>query len=351
MVSEVKRINKNTDNSFNIWRILFTLVIMVFHLTEGSTIYEEYPMLSYHWYIAVEFFFVLSGYLLMLHVDKHPEESVGTYIKGRVTRLYPEYIIVFFMMVILRSIRNGLNPLKYIIPNWLEALMLQSIGTDKFPYLNNPAWYVSALLIGSYIVYYFLRNHRKAFTQIIGPLGIIVIFSYFYRKYGCLQGFIVTEGIWCNQAVLRALLGLTIGVFVYLAAQWCRDKYSERFSVLFVLIETVIFIGVPAVALFSSDYSYDFAYLFLFAVGIFCSSQDKILGKLSGTRVVTWLAEITYPMYMVHFFVILLINKYWDTTVWHWWHIPVYIVETVIVAAVLHFIAKKLVNAVSSIIK
>ena len=56
-----------------------------------------------------------------------------------------------------------------------------------------------------------------------------------YRKYGSLQGFFVTEGVWMNQAVLRALLGLTVGVFVYLLSNELREKISKKVTVIYQL--------------------------------------------------------------------------------------------------------------------
>ena len=349
MASEKRTVTKYCDNSFNIWRILFTIMIMVFHLSDGSTFYDEYPQFSYHWYIAVEFFFVLSGYLLMSHAEKHPEESSFEYIKGRVCRLYPEYIAAFLAMVVLKTVRKGLNPIKFIVPNWLEALMLQSIGTNKFPYLNNPAWYVSALLIGSYIIYYLLKNYRRLYLELLGPVGGVAVFAYLYRTYRDLQGFTDTKGFFLNQAVLRSLLGLTIGIYVYLIAEWFRKNWECRVPALFSLVETGIFVGVPVVALYIDDKDYDFIFLILFAIGIFCASQDRILGKLAGSRPLSWLAEISYSTYMIHFVIMLLINKYWDTTMWHWWHIPVYIAVTIVAGAIMHYCVAVIVKLIKKI--
>lgn len=339
MASETRANSREFNtNSFNIWRIVFTLVIMVFHLADGSKLYDEYPFFQYRWYIAVEFFFVLSGYLMMQHARNHPQESVWEYIKARVFRLYPEYIVALLVMVLLKC--NG-SPVKYIkllAANWLEIFMLQSVGTNEFPYLNNPAWYVSSLLIGSYIIYYLLKNHEKLYIQFIGPVLTIVIFSFMYRQYGSLQPFYSTDGLWFNQGVMRALMGITLGIYVYLAAEAFQEKRNKKLDWLYVLIEAGIFISVLVFALFDDRSQYDFLFLILFTFAIGLASFDSILGKVAGSKVVSSLSEITYSMYLIHFAVIRILSIFFDEAHWYWWHIPVYIVCTILIAFVIHYL-------------
>ena len=48
------------ENSIYIWRIVFTVLIMVMHFNNVySKIYEN-PHITGGWYIAVEFFFIVS---------------------------------------------------------------------------------------------------------------------------------------------------------------------------------------------------------------------------------------------------------------------------------------------------
>lgn len=338
--------NKLNTNSLGIWRIVFTLVIMLFHLADGSKLYEEYPMFHYRWYIAVEFFFVLSGYLMMQHARRHPNESAWQYIKGRVLRLYPEYIVALLIMVLLKC---GGSPVKYVkllVANWLEVIMLQSVGTNEFPYLNNPTWYVSALLIGSYFIYYLIRNYEKIYLQFIGPLVSVIIFSFMYRQYGSLQPFYSTDGIWLNQGVMRAFLGLTVGIYVYIAADILAAKRKPKYDWILMLAEIGIFGFVLVFSLFDDRTQYDFMFLILFAVAIGLASSDRLLGKISASKPVSLLGELTYSMYLLHFAVISFTYKYLDHTHWHWWHIPVYVVITFILALPIHLLVTKCVNKV-----
>ena len=331
------------QNSFDIWRVVFTFVIMLFHLVNGSPFYDKYPMIKYHWYIAVEFFFILSGYLLMQHVQRCKEESTFEYLKGRIWRLYPEYLLAFLVMASIRSYQSGLNIFKIIIPNWLEAVMLQSIGTNIFPYVNNPAWYVSALLISSCLIYYMLSKHRELYLNFIGPGLIILIFSYLFRKYERLELFYHTEGVFGNTGLLRAIMGITIGVYAFCAANALGPWLKRIPIILKCIMEILMFGGVLGFSLLHEEGSYDFFFLLVFACGLILAADDHFLGKHVDTRGVRWLSKNSYSMYLSHFAAIFFLNIFWNTgKVWFWRIVPAYILITLLLAVIYGFICNRI---------
>ena len=330
------------QNSFDIWRVVFTFVIMLFHLVNGSPFYDKYPMIKYHWYIAVEFFFILSGYLLMQHVQKCKEANTLEYLKGRVWRLYPEYLLAFLVMASIRSYQSGLNILKIIIPNWLEAVMLHSIGTNIFPYVNNPAWYVSALLISSCLIYYMLSKHRELYLNLIGPVLIILIFSYLFRKYERLELFYHTEGVIGNTGLLRATMGITIGVYAFCASKSFGTWVKGIPSVFKSIMQVLMFGGVLGFSLIREEGSYDFFFMPVFAIGLILASDDPFLGKISDTFLIHWFSKLSYCMYLSHFAAIFVLNFFWDTgKVWFWGIVPIYVLVTVLLALIYSYICDK----------
>jgi len=333
------KINNHIDNSLSIWRIVFTFVIMLFHLVNGTYFYEKYSMIKYHWYIAVEFFFILSGYLLMKHADSNENETCLEYIKNRVFRLYPEYIIAFSVMCCVRAYNTGLNIFKIIIPNWLELFMLHSVGTNTFPYINNPAWYVSALLIGSYFIYYLIKHHKQIYLYLIGPLGVVLIFGYMYREYERLENFYHTEGILGNTALLRAFMGLTIGVYAYLISEKYKNVRINK--IVRSGLEVFLFAGILIFALLVEDGCYDFLFLPLFAIGIILASGDSMLGQISKNKIIRFLDKKSYTMYLSHFAAISFLGFFLKMSeMWKWWYIIIYILITVILSVIYSYFAE-----------
>lgn len=333
----MKDLDKN-ENSFSIWRVVFTFAIMVFHLFEGTNFYDKYPWCSYHLYICVEFFFILSGYLLAQHVEKNPQETIGDYIKNRVIRLYPEYIVVFCILACIRAYSAGISIFKVLIPNWLEIFMLQSIGTNEFPYVNNPAWYVSALFLTSYILFYFIVYHRDFFIKIGGFLIIIISYSYLFRTNRSLQPFIQTDGIWVNHAVIRALMEMTIGIFVFYLSNLLKEKAN---CYVIILCEMFCFIGGTVFAILIEDQEYDFFICLLFAIGVLCASLDKRLANIASNKVIGFLAKQSFSMYLIHFATLFCMSLFIAMYDFRWTIIPIYYFVTIILSCIVSFVAKR----------
>lgn len=338
-----EKYNRISNNSLGIWRIFFTLSIMLYHFSSSSSIYTDYPMIKKHWYISVEFFFILSGYLLMQHIEHNKEESIGAYLSKRIYRLYPEYVIAFIVMAFIRAANQNLNVIKVIIPNWLELVMLQNIGTGRYDFVNSPAWYVSTLLIASLILFYMLKEHRKVFLEFIAPIGMIVIFSYLYREYAFLDVYYQTKGFLLNGPVMRALLGMTVGIYVYLiSTSEPVKRFFEKVRGFCILIEIVFFIGALSFATLVEDGEYDYLILILFAIGILCASQDMYIGKICKIRVIKWLDEISYSAFLCHNAVIALGFYVFKIFKWQLDAVSVilFILITLIVASVYHYLCK-----------
>ena len=74
-------------------------------------------------YIAVDFFFILSGYFLGTSLEK--PLTAFDYAKKRVQRLYPEYFVSICLSIFLYGITRGGLDIQKIIP---ELLLIQNSG-------------------------------------------------------------------------------------------------------------------------------------------------------------------------------------------------------------------------------
>lgn len=71
--------NERTVNMIEFWRVIFTLMIAVYHFNNTYSISWGKWNLTPGWYIGVEFFFIVSGYLLASR-SRVSNETVNKYI-------------------------------------------------------------------------------------------------------------------------------------------------------------------------------------------------------------------------------------------------------------------------------
>ena len=58
------------NNSIPFWRIIFTYMIVMFHFDTTFPWMRELGLVT-GWYLAVEFFFLVSGYLIYAKMDDY----------------------------------------------------------------------------------------------------------------------------------------------------------------------------------------------------------------------------------------------------------------------------------------
>lgn len=91
------------NNTIYFWRIIFTYIIALHHLRNCFGQVTS-------WYVAVDFFAVVSGYLLMHHSLNHPDESVWEYAKKKFYKFCP---LIFITSIIRLLIETYYTPIPW----------------------------------------------------------------------------------------------------------------------------------------------------------------------------------------------------------------------------------------------
>lgn len=72
-----------------------SVMVVAFHLLEAHSGGSHLEQLINHGYLAVDFFFMLSGFVIgYAYDDRWNRMSVGTFFKRRIIRLHPMVIVV-----------------------------------------------------------------------------------------------------------------------------------------------------------------------------------------------------------------------------------------------------------------
>lgn len=303
------------NQTIDIWRYFFTIFICILHFKEYFG--ENYPFGG--GYLAVEFFFVLSGFFVMSAacktIKKNNYSSAGEatvdYFWRRVKKLYPQYLFsLAFLAIYVVFIRKSISGIEYLRNGLPEIFLLQMSGIGNSWRINSAMWYVSALILGSAILFYLALKFKKEFGYIICPAMVVLIYSFFWQSRGRLGGvgwnkttLIVQDGLF------RGLAGMGVGCLVCLV----YNKYGKNFTK-YKLLRTFIELAIAALTVWKfygpGNTVTDFYFVGLFAILILSvlSGEGSYLSNLLSKIPIN--SKYAYAMYCNHWLINCAIKDY-----------------------------------------
>lgn len=214
------------------YRYFFSFFICTLHFKEYFG--NPYPFGGS--YLAVEFFLILSGFLLMRTIDRtlpdveNVEQSTWKFALERFWRLWPQYIISWLILAAYCVFfRHSVTIKNLVIDYPADAFMLQMLGIG--PRLNSAMWYVSALFLVSITIFYLACKNRRRFVYIIAPICVALLYSYFYQTKGMLAGIGWTNSLIVRDGFWRGLAGICLGCIVYELSTKIPLKYRSYMPV------------------------------------------------------------------------------------------------------------------------
>ena len=223
------------NNSVEFFRFLFCCAICLHHFRDygdGSVFRSGY--------LGVDVFFVLSGFFLMNHFVTRetgemvsPERSALRYLRDRLIRLGPHHvfswIIMAFIVVFVLKTRSASDVLLY---GCWEFLLLKATALGNNITVNGVVWYLSALVICSYIIYWFLCWERKRgngegepYTHVIAPVLFFVVMGWLWSQRDDLNYWIQSAPVFTG-GFLRGISEMGLGCTAYAVVRAIRSHYT-----------------------------------------------------------------------------------------------------------------------------
>jgi peptidoglycan/LPS O-acetylase OafA/YrhL len=254
-------------------------------------------------YLAVDLFFLLSGFVLA-HVYSDVAERQGfaffrSFMRARVARIYPLHLFVLALFVAMafavRGVHYALDGSYYPLPltgaRSLEALvanvfMLQGVQASELSW-NYPAWSISvefaAYLLFPLVIGLLWRvSGRSLFVAAVAALA--AVWALAYVAGGDMNQWDGPTAVW------RCLPQFFLGCI-------CYRVYRDR------LIDARAWAGlVFPVTLLMLYFDYrDVVVVTLFPLIILCAvSARGTAGRILNARPVVLLGEISFSVYLVH---------------------------------------------------
>jgi peptidoglycan/LPS O-acetylase OafA/YrhL len=305
-----------------------SLMVVAFHLFET---YSQGPLTQIinHGYLAVDFFFVLSGYVIgYAYDDRWTRMSLSDFFKRRLVRLHPMVIMGTFIGALLFYL--GDCPYFSLVgqtPWWMLLLMLL-LGCAMLPAakswdirgwgetssLNGPTWSLLYEYIGNLLYALCIRHFSKwllalfvagaAFLTIDLTMNLDV-FRFFEAEpraavYTVIGGWSLTpDQIYVGFT--RLLYPFFMGLLLSRMGRLMRMKRGGFWwcSALIVGMLAMPRIGGGEQMWMNGAYE-AFCILVMFPMVVLMGAGSSVKGKRS-IAVCNFLGEISYPLYITHY--------------------------------------------------
>lgn len=303
------------------------VMVLLYHVFNDAKSFFVWPAPVYefyHGFLGVDFFFILSGFVMGYAYDEsltsgpYPGRG-GTltfwgFIKRRLIRLHPMVVMGVLLGLIAFLIQGCTKwdgtevSLQAVMWATLLGLFLipSPLGmdvrgnTEAFP-LNGPHWSLFFEYIGSLLYGILLHRLPTKWLRVWVACGIFSIAAYalLQEDGGVAYGW-SSEPMNLLGGALRMLYAYPMGL---LMARMFRQRKPEPLPgpvFLFCSLALVVLLGLPLFGGKESETIYQLVCLFSFFPGIiWIGARGMVQGRQQ--RAVSFLGRLSYPLYATHF--------------------------------------------------
>jgi peptidoglycan/LPS O-acetylase OafA/YrhL len=291
------------------------LMVVAFHIFEAHAT-SHLDQIINHGYLAVDFFFLLSGFVIgYAYDDRWDKMSIGNFFKRRLIRLQPMVIMGMIIGALLFYFQDSvLWPAIHEVPVW-KMLLVMFIGFTLIPVptsldirgwaemhpLNGPGWSLFYEYIANIMYALFVRKFSKtALSILVFIAGCALIHLAVTSPKGDIIGGWSLDLEQMHIGFARMMYPFFAGLLLFRMGKLAQVKNAFFWCSLLVIIA----LAMPRIG--GSEHLwlngiYDSAVVILFfPLVIFLAASGEITSKFS-SRVCKFFGDISYPIYITHY--------------------------------------------------
>ena len=269
-------IDKSTGK---ILRGIFAAIVVfhhIAHVTNGGRTFRGFVNIGF---LAVAFFFFMSGYGLQKRYM-----SDENYEKGFLIKRLPALLIPYLIATVIYWASYVMCGYDYSI----KTMLLSIISVDS---MVANAWYVICIMAFYVFFYFAMIICRRRYKLIILCNSVFVV------AWFCLCKYVLHTGIWWYNVTVAIVLGSVWAVYEKMINSE-MEKYSGKFLKISGVVFIVMFMNLDLIY----EMSYDM-YIFMqcavsimFLFFILCLSSKVTIES----KILSVLGEISYELYLIH---------------------------------------------------
>lgn len=291
------------------------LLVVAFHLLEAHATSHQDQLIN-HGYLAVDFFFLLSGFVIgYAYDDRWHNMTLGDFFKRRLVRLQPMVAMGMVIGALLYYFQTAkVLPLAGHAPVW-QVLLLTLLGSLMVPVppaldvrgwnetypLNGPGWSLFFEYIANVLYAVLVRRFSKLALGVLVALSAAALLHLtLTRPEGDVVGGWSLEPLQLRIGFTRVMFPFFGGLLLYRVVQPGRVPHAFLWSSLLVVAVLAMprlgGLGRPWLnGLYES-----LSIILVFPLIIYLGASGELLSAAS-QKLCRFLGDISYPIYITHY--------------------------------------------------
>lgn len=291
------------------------LMVVVFHIFEAHAT-SHLDQIINHGYLAVDFFFLLSGFVIgYAYDDRWSTMTWGSFFKRRLVRLQPMVVMGMIVGAVCFYFQaSAYWPIIGQTPGW-KMLLMMALGFFMIPIppsmdirgwnetypLDGPAWslffeYIVNILYGLFI----RKFSNKALSLLVFLSGVVLIHYAVTSASGDVIGGWSLDPLQLRIGFTRVMYPFFAGLLLFRLGRLTRVKNAFLWSSLLV----ILVLAMPRVGgreqLWMNGLYDSLSIIVIFPLIIFLGASGELSSGYA-KKVCKFLGDISYPIYITHY--------------------------------------------------
>lgn len=289
------------------------IIVVTFHLAEPLST-GHLDNLVNHGYLAVDLFFLLSGFVVgYAYDDRWQKMTIGSFFRRRIERLQPMVVLGMTLGALgFYFTDSTLWPLIHTVPAW-KLLLIMLIGYTILPVplsldirgweemhpLNSVGWSLFFEYIANILYAIGIRKFSKTALSILVGIAAIAL-VHLAVSNGDVGGGWTLNVEHMRIGITRTMYSFFAGLLLCRLAKPARIKNAFLWCSLLV----VVLLYMPRIGgaehFWMNGLYESLCILFIFPLIVYLGASG-VMQSQRENRICKFLGDISYPLYMVHY--------------------------------------------------